>query len=142
MPGRSGLYSPWKTIDPRLRVMVDIRLLVVKNIAIVLKMAGLEPIRACPDGLVRRTGEPDISSPTRGPPGGFLDVAVLYGSGALPRRPHRKINVDATTTMPTLISPAVTRLSCHAWALNPGAVMGDKAPVPKIAASVVKSQFA
>ena len=71
-----------------------------------------------------------------------IGLAVLYGCGTLPRRPHRKISVDMTITIPTLISPAVTKLSCHGRALKPGAVMGDNAPVPKIAASVVKSQFA
>jgi hypothetical protein len=42
----------------------------------------------------------------------------------------------------TLRNPTVTRVSCHGCPLCPAAEIGESAAVPKIAASVVVSQFA
>jgi len=44
--------------------------------------------------------------------------------------------------IPTLMNPHVTRASCQGGAARPAAVMGDIAAVPRIAATVVMTQFA
>jgi hypothetical protein len=49
---------------------------------------------------------------------------------------------EATIASPTVMKPTVTRLSSQARALRPAAKIGDIAPVPKMAASVVNAQFA
>jgi hypothetical protein len=49
---------------------------------------------------------------------------------------------EATITTPTLIKPAVIRVSCQGCPLCPTAVIGERAAVPKTAASVVTNQFA
>jgi len=60
---------------------------------------------------------------------------------ALDRRPQRTSPEQTTITTPTLMKPVVTRLSCQGWPLRPAAVIGDRAAVPKTAASAVTNQF-
>src|SRR5215469_9872290 len=60
---------------------------------------------------------------------------------ALALRPQRTSSEQATITPPTLTKPTVTTISCQGWPLWPTPVIGDRAAVPKIAASVVTSQF-
>jgi len=58
------------------------------------------------------------------------------------RRPQSTMMEEATIASPTVMKPTVTRLSSQARALRPAAKIGDIAPVPKMAASVVNAQFA
>jgi hypothetical protein len=70
-------------------------------------------------------------------------VANRYADGdvALARKPQSKSKVQATIARPTLMKPAVTSFSCQGSAVRPGAVIGESAPVPKVAANTVKNQF-
>jgi hypothetical protein len=74
-------------------------------------------------------------------PSGPVEYSKVLHCNALARRPQRTSTEEATITMPTLMKPTVTRLSCQGCPLWPAAVIGERAAVPKAAASVVISQF-
>ena len=73
----------------------------------------------------------------------IYEVSVLLPHASSPPRSPTRISTDPPMiAIPTLINPIVISISCHLGAFNPAAVIGDMAPVPNIAASVVNAQFA
>src|ERR1700685_1497320 len=85
----------------------------------------------CIDGRV------DANSPDRG----ILTGPAPNQLGTALRRPQ-STKADATTmAMPTDINPTVTSVSCHGCPLCPAPVIGERAAVPKIAASTVMNQL-
>jgi hypothetical protein len=81
------------------------------------------------------------------PPSLYSLIAAAAESSLSTTRATRPLNPQSTSTdvntiaIPTLMNPAITKLSCHGCALRPGAVIGDRAPVPNTAASDVTTQF-
>src|ERR1035438_6113068 len=73
-----------------------------------------------------------------------LGFSFMRGSDHLTtplRRPQRTRADAKTMTIPTDMKPAVTRDSCQGSPLWPTPVIGERAAVPKIAASRVTNQF-
>src|SRR4029077_758179 len=62
-------------------------------------------------------------------------------AAAVRRRPHNTSTDEPTIASPTDIKSAVTNASCHGRAWWPAPVMGESAPTPQAAASVVATQF-